>query len=66
MAKHSTSSVTRVEHIGQSILLLRGQRVLPDRDLARVYGVQTRMLNQAVKRNGGTFPAGFRVRLDAR
>jgi hypothetical protein len=41
------------------ILELRSQRVLLDADLARLYGVQTRALNQAVKRNLDRFPAEF-------
>lgn len=41
------------------ILTLRDQRVLLDVDLARLYGVETRVLNQAVKRNAGRFPAEF-------
>lgn len=41
------------------ILTVRDQRVLLDADLARLYGVETRALNQAVKRNGDRFPAEF-------
>ena len=41
------------------ILTLRGQRVLLDTDLARLYGVETRALNQAVKRNLDRFPSEF-------
>jgi hypothetical protein len=41
------------------ILTIRDQRVLLDADLARLYGVQTRELNQAVKRNLDRFPAEF-------
>lgn len=45
--------------IAQSIHLLRGQKVMLDRDLAALYGVATRVLNQAVKRNAGRFPDDF-------
>jgi hypothetical protein len=45
--------------IAQSIHLLRGQKVMLDRDLAALYGVETRILNQAVKRNAGRFPDDF-------
>jgi len=45
------------------ILTARGQRVILARDLARIYGVETRVLNQAVKRNAGKFPADFMFRL---
>ena len=41
------------------ILTVRGQRVILDRELARVYDVETRVLNQAVKRNPDRFPAEF-------
>jgi hypothetical protein len=44
------------EAIVQRIVLLRGQKVLLDADLARLYGVQTRALVQAVKRNPNRFP----------
>lgn len=39
------------ERIERSILLIRGQKVMLDRDLARLYGVETRVLNQAIRRN---------------
>jgi hypothetical protein len=45
--------------IDRLILSVRGQRVILDRDLARLYGVETRALNQAVKRNADRFPAEF-------
>src|SRR5580658_7228222 len=54
---------TAIEHIGDAILLLRGQRVILDRDLARIYGVPTKVLNQAVKRNRVRFPTDFMFRL---
>ena len=41
------------------ILTVRGQRVLLDADLARLYGIETRVLNQAVKRNQDRFPEEF-------
>jgi hypothetical protein len=49
--------------IGQCILTVRGQKVIFDSDLARIYGVQTRALNQAVKRNPNRFPPDFIFRL---
>ncbi|MFN2399707.1 MAG: ORF6N domain-containing protein [Gemmatimonadaceae bacterium] len=45
------------------ILLLRGERVMLDTDLARMYGVETRMLVQAVKRNQDRFPSDFMFQL---
>ncbi len=43
---------------------IRGQKVILDSDLARLYGVETRALNQAIKRNLGRFPADFMFGLD--
>lgn len=50
--------------IAKSIYLLRGQRVMLDTDLAALYGVETRTLNQAVKRNATRFPDDFMFRLN--
>jgi ORF6N domain len=50
MASSRSAGLAPVEHIGRSILLLRGQRVILDADLAALYGVPTKALNQAVKR----------------
>ncbi len=46
-----------------AILMLRGQKVMLDRDLAALYGVQTKALNQAVKRNISRFPDDFMFQL---
>jgi hypothetical protein len=54
-----TASLIPVERIEQSILLIRGQKVMLDRDLAQLYGVETRVLNQAVRRNIDRFPEDF-------
>jgi hypothetical protein len=48
-----------VEHIEKSILLIRGQKVMLDRDLAELYGVETKNLNLAVRRNLRRFPEDF-------
>ena len=45
--------------IPSAIVILRGQRVLLDRDLAALYGVETRRLNEQVRRNQKRFPADF-------
>jgi hypothetical protein len=45
------------------IVTIRGGRVILAADLARIYGVQTRALNQAVKRNLGKFPGDFAFQL---
>jgi hypothetical protein len=49
--------------IARSIFVMRGQKVLLDADLAGFYGIQTKALNQAVKRNSRRFPADFMFRL---
>ena len=49
--------------IERRILTLRGQRVMLDADLCRLYGVETRVLNQAVRRNGDRFPEDFAFQL---
>ena len=49
----------------QSIYLLRGEKVMLDSDLAALYGVATKVLNQAVKRNATRFPADFMIRPSA-
>jgi ORF6N domain len=51
--------------IAQSIYLIRGQRVMLSRDLAVLYGVAVKVLNQAVKRNAMRFPADFVFQLKA-
>jgi hypothetical protein len=52
-----------VDQIAHSILILRGQKVLLDAELAALYGVPTKALNQAVKRNSERFPEDFLFRL---
>lgn len=53
------NDIIPVEMVAQRIVLVRGHRVLLDRDLAALYGVETRALNQAVKRNRARFPDDF-------
>ena len=52
-----------MEHIAQSIVMLRGRKVLLDSDLAALYGVKTKVLVQAVKRNSARFPGDFTFQL---
>jgi hypothetical protein len=52
-----------VEVIEQRILLIRGQRVMLDADLAGLYGTTTKRLNEQVKRNRGRFPEDFMFQL---
>jgi ORF6N domain len=65
MAQTTRDSLVSLEHITQSILLLRGQKVLLDAELAVLYGVTTRRLNEQVRRNRERFPADFLFELSA-
>lgn len=60
-----TKSLSPVEHLDRLIYEIRGQKVMLDSDLAEIYGVTTRVLNQAVKRNLMKFPSDFMFRLTA-
>jgi hypothetical protein len=53
------------EQLEPLIHVVRGQRVILDADLARLYGVTTKALNQAVKRNVDRFPVDFAFQLSA-
>ena len=57
-------AVPSIQHIAQSILIIRGQRVLLDSELAALYGVTTKRLNEQVKRNLERFPDDFMFRLE--
>jgi hypothetical protein len=65
MPRRSASATFLAEQIGQVILVLRRHRVLLDEDLAELYGVETRALVQAVKRNLSRFPSDFLFQLTA-
>jgi phage regulator Rha-like protein len=52
-----------IEVIESKIFVFRGYRVMLDRDLAELFGVETRVLNQAVSRNGDRFPDDFMFQL---
>ena len=59
-ACYPTLSVAPIE---RCILLVRGHKVMLDSDLAKLYGVTTKRLNEQVRRNQGRFPADFMFRL---
>jgi hypothetical protein len=59
----SNTSIVPSERIYRSILLIRGCKVILDKDLAALYGVSTSNLNKAVSRNAGRFPEDFMFRL---
>jgi len=57
------SNLTQVHAIKDKIFTVRGLQVMLDSDLAELYQVETRVLNQAVKRNITRFPENFRFQL---
>jgi hypothetical protein len=63
MAKSRPPKLVRADQIEKTIKVIRGQRVMLDSELARLYGVTTSALNQAVKRNGSRFPSDFAYQL---
>jgi hypothetical protein len=64
-AKKATGAALAVDTLASRIVLIRGHRVMLDADLAGLYGVETRVLVQAVKRNLARFPEDFMFQLSA-
>jgi len=60
-----TETLVPLKRIEQHILRFRGHNVMLDEDLAQLYGVEVRTLNQAVKRNADRFPDDFMFQLNA-
>jgi hypothetical protein len=60
------TAVVVARKVDSKIFVLRGQRVILDTDLAELYGVEVRHLNQQAKRNAKRFPPAFRFQLSAR
>ncbi len=56
-------SLVPIERIERAIIVVRGEKVMLDSELAEIYGVETRILNQAVRRNINRFPADFMFQL---
>ncbi len=63
MPKPSNKLTT--DQLGQLIYEIRGERVMLDSDLASIYGVETKALNRAVKRNTDRFPKDFMFQISA-
>jgi hypothetical protein len=61
-----TRRIVPAERIESRILLIRGQKVMLDSDLAKLYGVGTKRLNEQVKRNKNRFPPDFLFKLTAK
>ena len=62
---HENVGLVPAERIERSILLIRGHKVILDADLAALYGVETKQLIRAVKRNLPRFPDDFMFQLNA-
>ena len=58
------NEVIPIEKVEQIILMILGQKVMVDKDLAKLYGVETKVLIQAVKRNMDRFPLDFMFQLN--
>jgi hypothetical protein len=65
MNRQLTTQLVTVEHVENLIHLARGEKVLLDADLAKLYGVETKALNRAVQRNRNRFPPDFMFQLTA-
>jgi len=65
MPAHTPAIAAAAERVGQFILIIRRHRVLLDEDLAALYGMETRTVVQAVKRNLERFPPDFMFELSA-
>jgi len=58
------SDMVKIENLKDLIVVIRGQDVLLDSDVAHLYGVETKRVNEAVKNNPDKFPAGYLIELD--
>ena len=64
MGKKETALMIVDEAVMSKIYFIRGQKVMLDSDLAELYGVETRRLNEQVKRNSERFPNDFMITLN--
>jgi phage regulator Rha-like protein len=60
------SDIISYREVEEKVLVLREQNVILDRDVAELYGVETKEVNQAVKNNPAKFPGGYIITLDSR
>ena len=65
MKRKKTDASLEVLDVKSKMIVLRGQPVLLDRDVAALYGVETKHVNQAVRNNLEKFPVGYKFQLDA-
>ena len=64
MSKEDIQSLITTNEVEKMMLSIRGKNVLLDRDVAALYGVETRIVNQAVKNNPAKFPQGYIIELN--
>lgn len=65
-SKRALMKIIPDETIIRRIYIFRGQKLMVDRDLAELYGIETKVLNQAVKRNIERFPKDFMFQLNVK
>jgi len=58
------SQIVKIENIEEKLIELRDQKVLVDSDVAEIYGVETKRINEAVKNNPNRFPDGYYFEVD--
>ena len=58
------AAIVKYEDVKEKVILLRGQQVILDSDVAKLYGVETKRINEAVKNNQEKFPNGYTFVLD--
>ena len=58
------SNIVRIENIEKKLIEIRNQNVLIDSDVAEIYGVETKRINEAVKNNPSRFPRGYYFEVD--
>jgi hypothetical protein len=58
------NKVIKFENIEELIIEVKGQKVLLDRDVANIYGVETKRINESVKNNPEKFPEGYIIEVD--
>jgi len=59
------SEIIKLEEVEERVLVIREQHVLLDRDVAELYGVETKEVNQAISRNPDKFPEGYVITLNS-
>lgn len=64
MSKENSTNILKIEELKDLLLTINNQKVLLDKDVASLYGVETKRINEAVKNNQDRFPAGYIIEVD--